>query len=86
MNLNAQHSPSVSSFRPAMASPALLKAGDQVKARNRMFPFWMTVMSVNERTGFCQCNFGYSGRYAGNFQICELEFFGGEEIQGQLAS
>jgi hypothetical protein len=40
---------------------------------------------VNERTGFCQCEFGFSGRYAGNFHISELKFYGGNVIEGQLA-
>ncbi|MFL1449181.1 hypothetical protein ACI77O_12370 [Pseudomonas tritici] len=54
---------------------------DAVRTKNRMNPFWMTVMSVNPRNGYCQCNFGHSGNYAGNFHFSELTFEGGEQIQ-----
>ncbi len=63
----------------AVLSEVLFAKGDEVKARNPNLPFWMTVVSVNPRTGFCQCNFGASGNYAGNFHQSELRFHGGTE-------
>ncbi|HEJ4407833.1 TPA: hypothetical protein SL557_000112 [Pseudomonas aeruginosa] len=63
----------------AVLSEVMFAKGDEVKARNPNLPFWMTVVSVNPRTGFCQCNFGATGNYAGNFHQSELRFHGGTE-------
>lgn len=63
-----------------MLSALMYAPGDEVKAKSDMLPFWMTVTSVNERTGFCSCNFGRSGNYAGNFHQSELKFFGGKQL------
>ncbi|MEX6780437.1 hypothetical protein [Pseudomonas aeruginosa] len=63
----------------AVLSEVMFAKGDEVKAKNRNLPFWMTVVSVNPRTGFCQCNFGASGNYAGNFHQSELRFNRGTE-------
>lgn len=73
-SLIATHSPL------ALLSEVMFDAGDEVKARSSNLPFWMTVTSVNQRTGFCQCNFGASGNYAGNFHYSELRFHRGNEF------
>ncbi len=67
-------------------SPVMFAVGDEVRAKSEMHPFWMTVTAVNERTGFCRCQFGFSGRDAGNFHFRELKFHGGVEIDAALAS
>lgn len=64
----------------AVLSDVMFAPGDEVKAKNRNLPFWMTVVSVNQRTGFCQCNFGATGNYAGNFHQSELRFHRGTEF------
>lgn len=64
----------------ALLSEVMFDAGDEVKARSSNLPFWMTVTSVNQRTGFCQCYFGASGNYAGNFHHSELRFHRGNEF------
>ena len=68
----------------ALVSTILFAPGDEVKSKSEMLPFWMTITSVNERTGYCQCYFGSSGNYAGNFHHSELRFNGGRQFQ-QLA-
>lgn len=75
----------VDNHADAAAAQFMFRPGDEVETKSRLNPFWMTITSVNERTGFCQCEFGFSGRYAGNFHISELKFYGGNEIEGQLA-
>lgn len=71
---------------PVAALTALMYApGDEVKAKSDMFPFWMTVTSVNERNGYCRCNFGSSVNYAGNFHQSELGFHGGKQLDQQAA-
>lgn len=69
----------------AMQSALMYAPDDEVKAKSDMLPFWMTVTSVNERNGFCRCNFGSSGNYAGNFHVSELSFYGGRQLEQQLA-
>lgn len=64
----------------ALLSEVMFAVGDEVKARSSNLPFWMTVTSVNQRSGFCQCNFGASGNYAGNFHQSELRFHRGTEF------
>lgn len=61
-------------------SPIMFAPGTEVKAKSDMLPFWMTVVSVNERTGFCRCVFGSSDRPAGNFHQSELVFHGGVQV------
>lgn len=65
----------------AVLSTVMFAPGDEVKAKNTMLPFWMTVTSVNERTGFCRCNFGSTGNFAGNFHQGELRFNGGTQLE-----
>ncbi|MBH8610671.1 hypothetical protein I4N56_006735 [Pseudomonas mohnii] len=72
-------------FVDSRPSALIFAAGDEVVASNSCLPFWMTVTSVNERNGYCRCNFGSSGNYAGNFHHSELRFHGGAQID-QLAS
>ncbi len=68
--------------QPVVAlSTMIFAAGDEVKAKSKSLPFWMTVVSVNERNGYCRCNFGATGNYAGNFHQSELTFHGGQEIR-----
>lgn len=62
-------------------SDMMFAPGDEVKAKSSSLPFWMTVDSVNPRTGFCRCSFGSSGNDAGNFHQSELVFNGGSLIQ-----
>jgi hypothetical protein len=69
----------------ATLSPIMFAEGDEVEARNPNLPFIMSVVSVNARTGFCRCVFGYSGRDAGNFHHSELKFHGGQLIDANLA-
>lgn len=68
-------------YEPQLAVPSsmLFAPGDKVKCRNPKYPFWMTVKSVNERTGFYLCYFGASSNQAGNFRESELEFSTGNE-------
>lgn len=79
MNHAIHGSPAVLQSRTVL-SALMYAPGDEVKAKSAMLPFWMTVTSVNERTGFCSCNFGSSGNYAGNFHQSELNFFGGKQL------
>lgn len=65
----------------AILSDSMFAPGDQVKTKGASNPFWMTVDSVNSRTGFCRCSFGSTGRDAGNFHQRELQFHGGCLIQ-----
>lgn len=65
----------------AVLSDLLYAPGDQVKAKGASNPFWMTVDSINPRTGFCRCSFGSTGRDAGNFHQRELQIHGGSLIQ-----
>lgn len=78
-------SQAVAVTRHALSS-IMFSEGDEVKARNAMLPFWMTVTQVNERTGYCRCAFGASGRDAGNFHYSELRFNGGAQINVALAN
>lgn len=68
----------------ASLSTLMFAPGNSVKAKDDMLQFWMTVVSVNERTGYCRCAFGSSGRDAGNFHQSELKFYGGVQLT-QLA-
>ncbi|MCF5372009.1 hypothetical protein [Pseudomonas syringae] len=77
MSIAPQASPA-SQAPVAALSTLMYAAGDEVKAKSRMLPFWMTVISVNQRNGYCQCNFGSTGNYAGNFHQSELTFHGGK--------
>jgi hypothetical protein len=63
----------------ACLTPIMFEQGDEVMARSRMLHFWMTITEVNPSNGFCMCNFGFSGRFAGNFHYSELRFYSGEE-------
>ena len=65
----------------AALSEMLFAQGDEVVTKGDRHPFWMTVTSVNSRTGFCRCKFGGSGIDAGNFHQRELKFYGGALIQ-----
>lgn len=79
MSIASHASPAVQAA--AVLSTVMFAPGDEVKAKSSMLPFWMTVISVNERTGFCRCNFGRTDRYAGNFHQGELRFNGGTELE-----
>lgn len=68
----------------AVLSTSMFAPGDEVESKSRMNPYWMTISTVNERSGYCQCYFGSSDRYAGNFHPSELRFYGGRQYQ-QLA-
>lgn len=67
-------------------STVMFAKGDEVKAKSSMLPFWMTVTAVNERNGYCRCNFGSSGNYAGNFHQSELNFHGGKQLDHATAA
>lgn len=71
------HTPIDSEPRIAITSRMMFAPGDRVRSKNPKYPFWMTVKSVNERTGFYLCHFVYSGNLAGNFRESELEFGAG---------
>lgn len=71
---------------PAVMSSIMFAAGDEVEAKSPTLHYWMTVTSVNKRTGYCRCNFGSSGRDAGNFHHTDLKFYGGNQINVALAS
>ncbi|MPQ69468.1 hypothetical protein [Pseudomonas sp. MWU12-2323] len=71
---------------PVVLSAIMFAPGDEVQAKSPMLTFWMTVTTVNNRTGFCRCQFGFSGRDAGNFHHSELKFYGGNQINVALAS
>ncbi|MBD8708461.1 hypothetical protein IFT47_17670 [Pseudomonas sp. CFBP 13711] len=79
MNHAIQDSPAVLKSQAMLC--AIMYAQDEVKAKSYMLPFWMTVTSVNGRNGFCRCNFGSSGNYAGNFHMSELGFYGGKQLE-----
>lgn len=68
--------PALVAFTDLMYAPR-----DKVRARSDMYPFWMTVTSVNPRTGFCRCAFGNSGKDAGNFHQSELMLYGDAVIR-----
>lgn len=76
----AVHASPVAQAPVVALSTIMFASGDEVKAKNSMLPFWMTVTSVNERNGYCRCNFGSSGNYAGNFHQSELSFHGGKQL------
>lgn len=65
----------------AVLSEMMFDQGDEVVTKSDRHPFWMTITSVNARTGFCRCKFGGSGIDAGNFHQRELQFYGGTVIQ-----
>lgn len=79
MSIAADSPPSVQAPLVCL-SPLLFAPGNEVEAKSDKLPFWMTVVSVNERTGFCRCEFGTSGRDAGNFHQSELAFHGGVQV------
>lgn len=84
MPLTSQAAPATQAL-PVSLSRIMFEPGNEVKARSDAYPFWMTVVSVNERTGFCRCNFGSSGRDAGNFHHLALDFHGSVQLNHAAA-
>lgn len=82
----ATQSSSFAQVPVTVLSTVMFAKGDEVKAKSSMLPFWMTVTSVNERNGYCRCNFGSSGNYAGNFHQSELNFLGGKQLDQATAA